>query len=76
MDNFLPLKMNLFDRSKALSKVFSAQEVRRVAGHWYITKSLMVDRQRSHQTLLVIDKIEPAADISDEEFSVRNLEKL
>ena len=75
-DNSLPLKMNLFDRSNALWKTFSAQEVRRVAGHWYVTKSLLMDKRSGHQTLLVIDKVEPAADLSEDEFTVRNLEKL
>jgi hypothetical protein len=76
MDNSLPLKMNLFDRANALLKTFTAQEVRRVSGHWYITKSRMVDNQHGHETTLIIDKIEPASDISDDEFTVRNLEKL
>jgi outer membrane lipoprotein-sorting protein len=76
MDNFLPLKMKLFDRSSALLKTFSVQEMRRVAGHWYITKSLMVDHLQGHETALTVDKITPAVDIPDEEFTVRNLEKL
>jgi len=76
MDNSLPLKMNLFDRANALLKTFTAQEVRRVSGHWYVTKSRMVDNQHGHETTLAIDQIEPATDISDDEFTVRNLEKL
>jgi hypothetical protein len=76
MDNSLPLKMNLFDRATSLLKTFTAQEVRRVSGHWYITKSRMVDIQHGHETSLVIDKIEPSADIPDDEFTVRSLEKL
>jgi hypothetical protein len=76
MDNSLPLKMNLFDRSNALFKTFTALEVRRVSGHWYITKSRMIDNQHGHETNLVIDSIEPSANLSDDEFTVRNLEKL
>jgi len=75
-DNSLPLKMNFFDRANALLKTFTTQEVRRVSGHWYVTRSTMVDRQHSHETVLVLDKVEPAADIPDDEFTVRNLEKL
>jgi hypothetical protein len=76
MDNSLPLKMNLFDHSNALLKTFTALEVRRVSGHWYITKSRMVDNQHGHETNLVLDSVEPSANLSDDEFTVRNLEKL
>jgi hypothetical protein len=76
MDNSLPLKMKLFDHSNVLLKTFTALEVRRVSGHWYITKSRMVDNQHGHETNLVIDSIEPSSNLSDDEFTVRNLEKL
>jgi outer membrane lipoprotein-sorting protein len=75
-DNYLPLKMQMYDRANVLLKTFTALEVRRVKGHWYVTKSLMVDHVQSHETKLVIDSIEPSDDISDDEFTVRNLEKL
>ena len=76
MDNFLPLKMKMFDRANVLLKTFSVQQVQRVEGHWYITRSQMFDHQQGHQTELVVDKITPAIDIPEEEFTVRNLEKL
>jgi hypothetical protein len=76
MDNSLPLKMKLFDHSNALLKTFTALEVRRVSSHWYVTKSRMVDNQHEHETNLVIDSIEPSSNLPDEEFTVRNLEKL
>jgi hypothetical protein len=76
MDNYLPLKMQMYDRANVLLKTFTALEVRRVKGHWYVTKSQMVDHVQSHATSLVIDSIEPSADIPDDEFTVRNLEKL
>jgi hypothetical protein len=50
--------------------------VRRVKGHWFVTKSQMVDHGHSHESTLVIDSIEPTADVPDDEFTVRNLEKL
>ena len=75
-DNYLPLKMQMYDRANILMKTFSALEVRRVKGHWYVTKSQMVDHAHSHQTDLVLDSVEPSEDIADDEFTVRNLEKL
>jgi Outer membrane lipoprotein-sorting protein len=75
-DNYLPLKMQMYDRANVLLKTFSALEVRRVKGHWYVTKSTMVDHVHSHETSLVIDSVEPSEDIADDEFTIRNLEKL
>lgn len=74
-DNYLPLKMEMYDHAKVHVKTFTAQEVRQVSGHWYITKSRMVDHAQSHTTELVIDTITPTNDIADDEFTVRNLEK-
>lgn len=76
VDNYLPLKMQMYDRAKTLFKTFNALEVKRISGHWYITKSVMVDHSQGHETSLVIDSVQPTADIPDDEFTVRNLEKL
>lgn len=75
-DNYLPLKMEMFDRAQVKVKTFTAQEVKRVSGHWYITRSHMVDHVQSHTTDLTLDSITPTSDVADDEFSVRNLEKL
>jgi len=75
-DNWLPLKMTMFDRAQVLVKTFTAQEVQRIGGHWYITKSHMIDHAQSHTTDLIIDSVTPSNDIPDDEFTVRNLEKL
>ena len=75
MDNALPLKMNMYDSSNALFKTFTAQEVRRVSGHWYVTKSKMVDHLHNHETQLVMDSVVFSDDIPEDEFTIRNLEK-
>jgi outer membrane lipoprotein-sorting protein len=74
-DNFLPLKMLMFDKANVLLKTFTVQEVRRVQNQWFITKSQMVNQAQSHTTDLVIDQIVVKSDIPDEEFTVRALEK-
>lgn len=76
MDNYLPLKMQMYDRANVLFKTFTALEVRRIKGQWYVTKSVMVDHAQTHETNLVLDSIEPSANIPDDEFTLRNLEKL
>lgn len=74
-DNFLPLKMTMYDHAKVLQKTFAADEVRQVNGHWYITKSHMIDHIQAHETALFLDSVAPASDIPEDEFTVRNLEK-
>lgn len=75
-DNYLPLKMTMFDRAHVLLKTFTTMEVKRVSGHWYVTKSRVEDHVQSHSTELMLTDIAPSSDLPDEEFTVRNLEKL
>lgn len=75
-DNLLPLKIQMYDRAKALHKTFTAQEVRRIDGQWFITKSRMLDHTQEHSTDLALDHVTPLKSASDDEFSVRNLERL
>lgn len=74
-DNFLPLRMTMYDRANLHVKTFEAQEIRRVRGNWFISKSLMTDHKNSHSTLLVLQSIVVNVQIPDEEFSVRALER-
>jgi outer membrane lipoprotein-sorting protein len=75
-DNFVPLKTTLYNKAGVLLKTLTTQEVRRVSGRWFITRSVMVDHQQNRQTELVIEKVTPRDDIPDAEFTVRNLEKI
>ena len=75
-DNFLPLRMQMFSRSGALLKTLTTQEVRRIGGRWFISRSTMVSHEAARQTELAIEQIEPRADLPDGDFTVRNLEKL
>ncbi len=74
-DNFLPLKMEMYGRSGALLKTLTTQEVRRIGGRWFITRSTMVSHEQQRQTELTIQQLEPRTDLADGEFTVRNLEK-
>jgi outer membrane lipoprotein-sorting protein len=74
-DNFLPLRVKMFDKAGVLNKTFETIEVRRVSGHWFISKSRMQDNQHDHSTELVLDDIDVGTAVSDDEFTVRALEK-
>lgn len=75
-DNFLPLKMKMYDRSKVLLKTFEALEVKRVSGDWFISRSRMINHQNGHQTELILDEISVNNEFPDSDFTVRALEKL
>jgi outer membrane lipoprotein-sorting protein len=74
-DNFVPLKLTMYNQAGLLLKTLKTEEVRRVAGRWFITRSLMTNHPEGRSTELVIDKLTPQTNISDDEFTVRNLEK-
>lgn len=74
-DNFLTLRMEMYDRSSVHIKSFEAREVKRVSGSWFVSKSLMTDHKTHHSTLLVLENIEADAQLPDSEFSVRALER-
>ena len=75
-DNFLPLKMQMFDKAGVHLKTLVGKEVRRVSGHWFISKSTMTNHVENHVTELTLDKIVPRNDVPDDQFTVQNLEKL
>jgi hypothetical protein len=74
-DNYLPIRMKLYDRTKTLLKSFTALEMKRVSNQWFISKSRMVNQQQRHTTELFLDRIAPEEPVQDVEFTVRALEK-
>jgi outer membrane lipoprotein-sorting protein len=75
-DSFLPLKWTMYDKAKVLLKTLTADEVRRVNGHWFITKSHMVNHLENHRTDMFLEQVKPRDDIPDDDFTVRMLEKI
>jgi hypothetical protein len=74
-DNALAVKWLMYDRSQVLQKTLTAEEMRRVGGRWFISRSRMVNHRDSHTTVLMLEKITPRNDIPDDEFTMRALEK-
>jgi len=75
-DTFVPLRTLMYNRAGVLLKTLTTQEIRRVGGRWFITRSLMQNHELKRQTELIIETITPRTDIPDDEFTVRNLEKV
>lgn len=74
-DNFVPLKTLMYNRAGVLLKTLMTQELRRIEGRWFLTRSLMTDHSAGRTTELILDSIQPKTDVPDDEFTVRNLEK-
>jgi hypothetical protein len=75
-DNLVPLKMLMFNKSGTLVKTLVAEEIKRIDGQWFITRSLMTANQDRRSTQLVLESVKPKDDIADDQFTVRNLEKI
>jgi hypothetical protein len=74
-DNFIPLKAKMFAKSGVHLKTLTTQEVKRISGRWFITRSLMENHADRRSTDLVLDSVNPTDSIPDDEFTVRTLEK-
>ncbi len=75
-DNFVPLRMKMYDRSRVLLKTYESLELKRVSGAWFISKARIVNHQQQHTTELALEQIALSGAVADDEFSVRALEKL
>jgi hypothetical protein len=75
-DNFLPVRWISYDKAKVQLKTLTAVEMKQVGGQWFISKSRMTNNVEGHTTDLVLDKIVPRDDLSDDEFTTRALEKI
>jgi hypothetical protein len=74
-DNFLPLRLKMYDRKNAHTKTLEALETKRVDGSWFISKARMTNHPEKHTTELLLEKIAVKNSFSEAEFSVRALEK-
>lgn len=75
-DNQVPLKWQMFSPSGVLLKTLVAREMRRIAGRWFVTQCTMTNHAESRRTDLTIHSLVPRQDIPEDEFTVRNLEKI
>ena len=57
-DNFVPIKLELFDKANDLEKVMEVQDLREVSGYWTPIKATMTNVQTGHSTSIEIKNIE------------------
>jgi outer membrane lipoprotein-sorting protein len=74
-DNWVPLKIQLYDKAKVLYKVLEVYQLKRIKGRWFISKSRMNNLRDKHTTTLILKKIEPTDKIPDSAFTVQRLKR-
>jgi Outer membrane lipoprotein-sorting protein len=74
-DNFIPLKISMFNKSGVHIKTLAVSQIKRISKQWFITKSKMVNHKEKHQTTLTFSKIKPRDDIPFTEFTTQKLER-
>jgi outer membrane lipoprotein-sorting protein len=76
--NFMEKKVEYYDVTGRLLKTQTVPEVKEVdpAAHkWWATRREMVNHQTGHRTLIVFEKVDAQAAVSDEFFTTRYLER-
>ena len=73
--NFLPLKEEYYDKKGELSRVFTADEIKRIKGFPTITKRTMKNLQSGHRTEVTYTKTDYNIGIEDSLFSERFLKQ-
>jgi outer membrane lipoprotein-sorting protein len=73
--NFLPLKEEYYDVRKELYKVFTAEEVKDMAGVPTVTKRKMENVKNKHQTLVTYNQVEYNLGIDPDLFTERFLKR-
>lgn len=75
-DDDVPVRWVMFDKpGSAPVKTLQARELRRVGGHWFITRSQMTDHATGRSTELVLERVDRREEAPADEFTVRAMEK-
>ncbi len=69
----LPLREEYYGAGDALKKVFTADEVKEVSGHWTVMKRTMKNIETGHSTEVVFEKMEYGVGLDDGLFTERAL---
>jgi len=73
-ERWLPLKEEYFDTRGEQIRVFTADEVRQVGGHWTVTRRTMRNAQSGHRSEVAYTEVEYDVGLSDDLFSERYLQ--
>lgn len=74
-DNFVPVKLEFYDKHGDHFKTLTAQKVELIGEQWLVTHSVMEDYKREHKTIMELIEVEVNIPIDDSKFSIRALSK-
>lgn len=75
-DNFIVVQAEVFNRRDEAQKHFEVKQVERVDGYWTVLQMHMADQAQRTRTELVVDKAEYDTDLTADNFSRRELERV
>jgi outer membrane lipoprotein-sorting protein len=74
-DNFVPIKVEFYDKSGKLMKRSTVLDLQNIKGNWTPMKMEMHNVQTEHKTIMTVNKVEFDTDIPDNVFTQTYLEK-
>jgi len=74
-DCLVALKVEYYDRLNKLHRVLSLSNIVKVDGFWIARKLHMANKQTNHQTIITIDNPKYNMGMTENQFTVSNLEK-
>ncbi len=75
IDNFYPEKIEYYDKAGNLYKILTRSKIEKVGNYWIAFETEMKDLKKNHATRLVLEDVKVDTNLSDDIFTVRNLER-
>ncbi len=74
-DNYVPIKVDFYDKSRKLLKRSKVLDLKKIKGNWTPMKMRMHNVQSNHKTIMTVTKVEYDVKIPNKTFTKTNLEK-
>ncbi len=75
LDNFYPEKIEYYDKAGNLYKILTRRRIEKVGNYWIAFETEMKDVKRNHATRLILEDVKVDTNLSDDIFTIRNLER-
>lgn len=75
VDNFYPEKIEYYDKAGNLHKILTRRKIQKIGNYWVALETEMKDIKKNHTTKLVLEDVKFDTNLSDDIFTVRNLER-
>ncbi len=74
-DNFIPTRIDHFDKAGKSCKIMTRTEAEKIDGYWFAKRSEMADLRSGQKTIMILETVRFDQDISDEIFTERYLQR-